>query len=156
MSKTHPPIEQRLLDGIEKDPKTNCWEWQKATTANGYGHLWCNGKLEYAHRISAMLYLNFNISSKMCVLHKCDNKPCINPKHLFIGTNQDNVTDKMKKGRGTIGEKHGLARLTEIQIRQIKKEYVPRIKTARALAKKYKVSQKHIYQIVHNKRWRHI
>ena len=71
----------------------NCWEWTGAKVQKGYGIIWFNGGNARVHRISAMLFLKFNINSKLFVCHKCDNPPCFNPDHLFIGTNSDNENE---------------------------------------------------------------
>jgi hypothetical protein len=91
------------------------------------------------------------------VCHKCDNRKCVRPDHLFLGTNQDNMTDMVKKGRSKKngGVKNGRSKLTEIQVEQIKKEY-PIIKSTRKLAKKYGVSRSNIQFIIHGKHWIHV
>ena len=74
-----------------------CWEWNGSKNRGGYGQ--CNiGGLSGAHRVSWVLH-NGPIPMELCVLHSCDNPPCINPKHLFIGTNKDNTIDCTIKGR---------------------------------------------------------
>ena len=72
---------------------------QKWNGTNGYGGVNYNGKYVYAHRIAAMLYINFDIKSKLLICHKYDIKNCVNPDHLFIGTPSDNINDCINKGR---------------------------------------------------------
>ena len=80
----------------EKVNKTNeCWEWI-AGKSHGYGVFWINGKLLRAHRVAWSIY-NGGIPEGLLVLHKCDNPACVNPDHLFIGTQQDNVDDMITK-----------------------------------------------------------
>lgn len=75
-----------------------CWEWQGSRCKSGYGHVSYLGKIKRTHRIYYEL-LNGKIPDKLFVCHKCDNPPCLNPDHLFLGTNQDNMLDALKKGR---------------------------------------------------------
>lgn len=77
-----------------------CWHWIGAKQDAGYGELWCWEKRKYvgAHRVSWEIH-NGPIPKGLSVLHKCDNPSCVNPKHLFLGTQKDNIRDGMKKGR---------------------------------------------------------
>lgn len=71
--------------------KTNtCWLWQGSKIHNGYGRFSINSKAKLAHRVSAFLFLNFDLDSSLYICHKCDVKTCVNPEHLFIGTAKDN------------------------------------------------------------------
>jgi hypothetical protein len=84
------------------DPITGCWNWIGCRDQRGYGIRRFRGKARKVHRISAHLYLGMNIDSVLCVCHHCDNPSCFNPKHLFLGTMLDNVTDCRLKGRKAI------------------------------------------------------
>lgn len=79
------------------EPNSGCWLWIGALRA-GYGNFWYKGKNESAHRVSWLLH-NGKIPDEKCVLHKCDMPSCVNPDHLFIGTQRDNVIDAVSKGR---------------------------------------------------------
>lgn len=87
-----------LLESSEIDLQTGCWNWLRHTV-DGYGIKRFRGRDWKMHRISAVLFLGFDPRSGLQVLHRCDNRRCFNPKHLFIGTNDDNVKDKVSKGR---------------------------------------------------------
>lgn len=77
----------------------DCWEWNAFKTKKfGYGAFRLNGRMHNAHRISWLLSRG-EIPAGICVLHKCDNPPCVNPAHLFLGTQADNVKDCKAKGR---------------------------------------------------------
>jgi len=76
-----------------------CWNWTGAKGKRGYGHMKYAGKTSYVHRVSAHCFLRFDLSSKLQVCHRCDNRICCNPKHLFIGSNLDNIRDAVSKGR---------------------------------------------------------
>src|ERR1700733_2081816 len=92
-------VTDRFWNKVKKTD--GCWEWQKAKNQNGagYGVLRVNGKNELAHRISYVIN-NGSIDSDLWVLHKCDNKQCVRPDHLFLGTRSDNIRDMYSKGRG--------------------------------------------------------
>lgn len=96
----------------------------------------------------------------MCVLHRCDNPPCYEIAHLFIGTQQDNVADRDAKGRTSRvsrsqGELHGLSRLSEGAVRSIRAEYAAGA-LQRQIAVKYGISQPHVSEIVRGIKWRHL
>lgn len=79
------------------DPVSGCWNWN-GSTSRGYGHKKLKGKGRLAHRLSYQLF-NGEIPAGLQVMHKCDNRKCINPDHLTLGTNRDNQIDSMQKGR---------------------------------------------------------
>ncbi len=93
-------VRERIENQIEINIY-NCWVWQGATndgTANGYGNIKILGEKKLVHRVYWEI-INGCIPKDMCVCHHCDNPPCINPEHLFLGTHTDNMRDKTNKGR---------------------------------------------------------
>src|ERR1035441_2613574 len=94
--------EQTFKSNLAIKEGSGCWEWQRSKT-QGYGETSYHGRKVKAHRLAAHFWLGFSLSSKLFVCHHCDNPSCCNPKHLFIGTNTDNIRDGMTKGRSRFG-----------------------------------------------------
>ncbi len=135
-----------------------CWVWTAAKT-KGYGKFGFRDRTVSTHRFSWVLHRG-NIPDNLCVLHKCDNRSCINPKHLFLGTKSDNNEDMTSKGRRrwAFGENAGRAKLTNEQVLEIRQIYKwhSRQYGSRQLAKLYGVSPATIYNITAKKLWKHI
>lgn len=122
-----------------------CWIWQGALTAKGYGVISVEGKSERAHRISYRIF-GRPIPKGLHVLHKCDVPSCVNPDHLFVGTDADNMEDRKSKGR--LGFK-----LSEDNISEIRYLYAEGGVTQEYIAGIYGVGRNHISRIVNKKRW---
>jgi HNH endonuclease len=153
-----------------------CWIWEGCCALNGYGqfHAVKNGRLTkcLAHRIS-WLISNGGKWPKLQVLHRCDNPACVNPEHLWLGTQLDNLRDMSEKGRGSLGERNGwsthpermrvrddhpMAKLTSSDVSKIRARYKFRSKTDStvAIAKDYGVTQSLISHIIRGKLWKPI
>lgn len=147
-------VEERFFLSVDTSGD-GCWEWQAGRDTNGYGRLNIKGKPMLAHRVSWAIHC-YAITPDLLVLHKCDNPPCVNPKHLFLGNSAINNADKIAKGRDRYGisqgSKHGCAKLNEDQVREIRASADKRIH----LAARYGVSRRQIADIQNNKVWRHI
>lgn len=89
---------ERFISKTIENKITGCLEWQGWTDKKGYGDFWLNGENYKAHRVSLMLQ-NIDVPDNLFVCHKCDNPRCVNPNHLFLGTQSDNEKDKVAKGR---------------------------------------------------------
>ena len=134
----------------------DCWEWT-AFKDRGYGVFGVfgvTGGPQGAHRVSAHL-AGMKIEG-LYVCHHCDNPCCVNPNHLFVGTNADNMRDKMQKGRGAKGESAGPAKLTADQVLEMRALYATGRWTQKGLADRYSVSPEQVCNIVNRKQWKHI
>lgn len=128
-----------------------CWVWTGTLWSRGYGRFWFNNKDDRAHRVAWRLS-GKALSEDECLLHKCDNRRCVNPAHLFIGTRADNMHDKTKKGRQTKGEACHWAQLKSVDIAAIRASSA----SNKELAKQYQVSHGHIYKIRSRQVWKHV
>ena len=156
------PIEDRYWEKVDKRSEFECWEWTAALDTHGYGHIQRKGRtggLVLSHRLAWELQ-NGDIPEEMHVLHTCDNRKCCNPDHLFLGDNQINVTDKMRKGRfkPNLGEQNGSAKLTEEQVKLIRRYCkLPKGRfTWDTIAKLFGVAQSNISAIHNRRTWQHI
>ena len=98
-------IRERILNNIKIIEETGCWEWQLSTQRNGYGQIKFNKKMCRAHRVSYSAF-NGEIPEGQEVMHSCDNRRCVNPDHLSVGTHQQNMSDIVKRGRQRTGPEH--------------------------------------------------
>ena len=128
-----------------------CIEWQHARTSHGYGVKRLNGKNQYAHRI-AWAEANGLIPKGAHVLHSCDNPPCMNPKHLFLGTQKKNNEDRHSKGRSARGVKMNGAKLNDDKVRAIRKD----TRSCAKIAADYGVSRSLIGFVKRGKIWGHV
>lgn len=124
-----------------------CWEWIGSTLKWGYGQVSINGLKGLAHRVSWIIF-NGEIPNKLWVLHKCDNPKCVNPKHLFLGTSQDNVDDRNKKNRQASGDKVGTSKLSKEEVSEIKRLHSTGNYTQKELSEIYGVSGANISYII--------
>ena len=152
-------IAERFWPKVDKRGVDECWKWLASTQKFGYGTFNLRGKIQLAHRISWMLHNGPIPKGKgyhgTCVLHHCDNPPCVNPKHLFLGTNNDNMADKVKKGRiaNNIGEQNCNAKLTWEQVCEIRVRYAKGGITQTKLGDEFGVTNQNISDIIRGKLW---
>ena len=144
-------IEDRFWSKVKRLGNQDCWEWTAALN-NGYGWFSINGKARNAHRVSAFLSGMIDaLDGGLHVLHKCDNPKCCNPNHFFLGTNEDNVADRVSKGRTVavkqIGQNNGMSKLSNKNVKLIRGLCFSSSLSQSKLAKMFGVKQPHISRI---------
>lgn len=160
------PLGVRFWRYVAAGNADECWEW-KGTTSNGYGRILKGGRGSgaiAAHRVSWELHRG-PVASGLVVCHRCDNRRCVNPDHLFVGTQSENILDCVAKGRHprtarpectARGERHGSAKLTEAQVQEIRHTIANQGDAARKeLAKKFGVHISTINSAASGKSWAH-
>ena len=156
----------RVLDRVVRIPFSGCWIFTGATNEFGYGIVGTGGRGSPNDRAHRITYRHFcgDIPAGMFVCHECDVPSCCNPNHLFLGTNQDNVNDMVRKKRNSppprnphvVGSVHPGSKLTEQQVLLIRDAYAKGISTQQQLADFYGVVRQTISKVVNNKRFKHV
>lgn len=129
------------------------WNWIAGVNKAGYGRVNINRKAILAHRVSYEMKFG-KIPKNLHVLHKCDYPPCVNPDHLFLGTQNDNNHDRDLKGRAVLGEDRSQSKLTMKKANQIRELYKTGKYSHRSLGKKFNISSAIIFHVIHNHAWR--
>ena len=147
---------ERFLLKVKVQP--GCWEWQGAKNHLGYA-IFSNAWHHSAHRVAYEMFVGA-IPDGKCVLHTCDNRCCVNPGHLWIGTQADNIADMDKKGRRVNGdrkgEKNAQSKLTVEDVREIRRR-ASKGETHRSLAQEFGLAQSSVVSnVVNRKRWKHV
>lgn len=140
--------------GKYQEQSNGCYEWQAALNENGYGEFRVDGGRKKAHRVAYTIFKG-EIPEGLLVCHSCDNKKCVNPAHLWLGTDKDNAVDRNTKNRQNKGSLVNHAKLTEEDVISIK----IRLKsgqTQRSLAREYGVHHLTIHWIKQGKTWTHV
>jgi len=132
-----------------------CWVWTAGTDVWGYGRFLLDGKKWTAHRV-AWLIGSGPIPVAECVLHRCDNPPCVRHSHHFLGSSADNTADMVAKNRQPRGESNGRSKLTESQVMEIRRRYAAGGVFQSALADEYGVRPAMVSAIVVHRRWKHL
>jgi len=155
-------VAKRFFSRVEKTQ--SCWLW-KGSLLSGtqhrvgkfYGRIQIDGVRYAAHRISYIIAYG-SIPKGLHILHTCDNTACVNPRHLYAGTNFDNMQDRKNRGRGyrPVGELHPMTPLTEVDVIRIRSTYAVGDVSQQEIATQYDVSQVAISAIVRRKTWAHI
>ena len=159
-------VAARFWAKVDKQDPDACWEWQ-AYTRTGYGQFYVNRNRRHiqAHRLSWMFAFG-SIPKGLYVCHHCDNRACVNPTHLFLGSHSDNTRDAYHKGRlfplaelgfhCKAGEQHHNSKLTDGEVLDIRRLYNAGGTTYRSLAEHYNVTHSCIQGIINRKSWSHI
>jgi len=141
--------EDRFWAKVNIKSSGKCWEWQGAKNKTGYGVFRVDGKNVLAHR-----WVCEPVPEGTCVLHACDSPSCVNPYHLFLGSQKDKVVNMVEKGRDNwvTGERNGQSKLTEKQVRAIRKDN----RSLRKIASDYGVNDTLIGMIKRRERWSYL
>ncbi len=144
-----------------------CWLWDAGCGKDGYGMFWLRGTTRQAHRV-VWEWLFGPIPKGKCVLHKCDNPPCVNPMHLFLGTHRLNMKDRNRKGRCATGnrsgsytkpetrrcgEYHGMSRLTAVNVELIRRAAARLGANKARIGRRFGVSRSRVSKISLGKSW---
>lgn len=145
------PLKERFEEKFVKGEK--CWVWMAHKNNKGYGVIHVNGGNLLAHRVAYQHTIG-EIPEGLMVMHICDNPACVNPSHLILGTQLENMRDMDKKGRRIKGDKASWSKLNSVQVAQIRKLYVQGGISMRALGKQFKISYTVINHIIRKKLWK--
>ena len=137
----------KMTNSVEK----SCWVWNGRKHRN-YGQFQLNGVCRYAPRVAWLIAYGTD-PGDLAVLHNCDNPPCVNPKHLFLGNAQDNTNDCIQKGRFHRGENTGGAVLTEDDVRRIRQTHVHGVIGSVRVARVLGLSASAVAGVIHNNNW---
>jgi len=155
-NKCHTSTLIRFWSFVDERGPDDCWEWQGHHIRKGYGQYTVREPLQMlAHRVAWELHHKQEVPEGMCVCHTCDNPPCVNPAHLYLGTHTDNMRDRAERGRSAKGSQNGNAKLTEDQVREIRQLRQAGWKY-RQLAVRFGITPTTACQITHRTHWRHI
>ena len=172
MPRKQRPLKDRFAEKYVVDAITGCWNWTSTVNGGGYGTIGLGTRSEgkdFAHRVSYRLHCG-DIPDGMVVCHKCDNRRCVNPEHLFLGSQQDNLDDAKSKARIRVGEnwatparlngickgeEHGQAKLTEVDVRRILQLHAIGLDNT-SLARRFGVTRRQVRNIVNRKNWKHV
>jgi hypothetical protein len=164
-------LQQKIRDFSTPEPNTGCWLWERATSDKGYGSMRWDGRTRSAHRMSHIAFIG-SIPDGLHVCHRCDQPSCVNPVHLWLGTNDDNMADRDTKGRVAKGdqsgarrhpermvyvrgEKIGCAKLTAADVVEIRRA-LAKGHSYNAIGRTYGVGPSAIRSIALGLHWRHV
>lgn len=156
-SENRKPLAERFWAKVQKGGPDECWPWTGGTSLSGYGRIGRGGRDGADVQASRVAWelTNGSIPDGLFCLHICDCPGCCNPRHIFLGTNQDNMDDKVRKGRQNRGETSPVAKLTEDDVRAIRRRREEGISFAK-LAREFGISVMQAHRIVNRVRWAHI
>lgn len=136
----------RFEEKVKKVP-SGCHEWLAQIRPDGYGAFDVRGKTTLAHRAAALLYVE-GFTEDLTVMHTCDNRRCVNPAHLRLGTQLENIADRVSKDRCARGESHGNARLSDDEVQRIRELHSLGGWTQVALGRHYGVTSQYVGRLL--------
>lgn len=154
------PLAERFWEKVDRpDDPSACWIWVGTRLVSGYGCIRVDARTRRAHQVAYEL-VNGPIPEGIgyhgtCVLHRCDIPLCVNPSHLFLGTQRDNMLDRDAKGRGLRGETVGVAKLTDAKVRAIRLHHGMGM-TQRDLGVMFGINQSNISRVCRAETWSHV
>ncbi|TWS25575.1 hypothetical protein FK530_22920 [Tsukamurella conjunctivitidis] len=152
------PIDEQFWPKVAKGSESECWEWTASRRPTGYGQMRRLGKNLKAHRVSWEIH-NGPIPDGFVVMHTCDNPPCVNPKHLRIGSQFDNLADMRAKARGVtthhVGEMNPASKLTTPEVKDLRRRHEGG-ESIRALARSFSVDRKTVSDITRRNIWKSV
>lgn len=140
------PVKERFMSHV-RPVESGCWEWTASRHVKGYGWFKFEGKITTAQRVSWRLF-HGEIPPGISVLHRCDNPPCVNPEHLFLGTPAENTADMIAKGRQAFGPRHPNTKLSFTQVEEIRRLWATGSMTQREIGRQFGVSPSRVSSIV--------
>jgi hypothetical protein len=154
------PLEERFWEKVGICGESECWEWAGGKDELGYGAVYIStiaGKRRYgrAHRVAYLLIYG-EINEGLDVLHRCDNRACCNPAHLFTGTHQDNMQDRNQKGRQARGSKNGRAKLSDADVINLRELYATGDYSTVELSARFGLSSTATEHVISGENWRHL
>lgn len=151
-------VAERFWAKVDKRGPDECWPWIGFCKPSGYGQFWWDGTMRQAHRV-AWILTRGEIPDGLYACHHCDNPPCVNPAHLWLGTRAENRRDQGEKGRDQFprpwqqGERHWSAKLSAEDVAEIRREYAAGGVTQTALAARYGIRNGHVSRIIRREVW---
>lgn len=142
-------VEPRFWSKVDVRQPSQCWEWEASHNQQGYGQFRYAGTMRPAHQVA--FALSFGPAPDH-VLHKCDNRSCVNPSHLYNGTNMDNVQDRVNRGNQLLGEDVPVSKLNEGDAEEIRERYESEDVTQQELAEEYDISQSNVSRVINGER----
>lgn len=150
---------ERLAARVRRGAPTECWPWTGGTNGNGYGCIYVDGRVVLAHRLAWELVHGPILKGEgyhgTCVLHRCDTPACCNPAHLFLGTQLNNMQDKVAKDRQDKGEKMSWAKLTDEKATTVRRLHAVGY-SATDLGWLFSVTPSCILAVANQRNWRHV
>jgi hypothetical protein len=150
---SHNTTPVRFWSKVACSSPDSCWLWQGAATTTGYAQIKWNGKHALVHRLAYELAYG-PIPAGLLIRHSCDTRLCCNPRHLLLGTHQDNTNDRVSRNRSAHGERHASAKLSASDVMAIRELYARGNVRQIDLARQFGVGQAQISSIIRYEKWK--